>query len=55
MSIVFYIGVILLVFSLISPFIFGRIFKRMTLAGKFWVMYIGTMLGLVMIFLGAIA
>lgn len=52
MSIVFYIGVVLLVLSLFTPVIFHYVWKTLNTAGKFWIMYMGSLIGIILILIG---
>ena len=54
MNIVFYIGIVLLVFSLFFPIIFRYTWKEFNTAGKFWTIYMGTLIGIILILIGAL-
>ena len=54
MSMVFYIGIVLLALSLISPVIFHYAWKTLNDAGKFWIMYMGTLIGIILILISVL-
>ena len=51
MSMVFYIGIVLLLLSLLSPVIFHYIWKTLNDAGKFWITYMVSWIGVILIFI----
>lgn len=54
MSIIFYIGIVLLLISILSPAIFYHTWKKLNSAGKFWIMYMGTLISIIIILIGAL-
>ena len=54
MSIIFYIGIVLLALSLISPVIFHYAWKTLNTAGKFWIMYMEALIGIILILISVL-
>ena len=54
MSIIFYIGIVLLALSLISPVIFHYVWKTLNTAGKFWIMYMEALIGIILILISVL-
>lgn len=54
MSMVFYIGIVLLLLSLLSPVIFHYIWKTLNDAGKFWITYMESLVGIILILISVL-
>ena len=54
MSMVFYIGIVLLLLSLLSPVIFHYAWKTLNDAGKFWITYMESLVGIILILIGVL-